>query len=601
VIGPRLERTAWAVALAVFAMGIFWSPPFLTSATGWGDWQWFHHMWEAGRIGYVRWHEVPLWNPYHCGGAQLWGNPQAQVYSPTYLVFAIPFGTNLGHKLFILLHGVAGYAGMYLLARWEMRLGRPASFFAATVWCASGAFAWHVAGGHATFLAFYYAPLVMLAWRATVRDVRWAPAAAAMMTLTIFEGGHYPFPYFVLWIAFDAICLAAGTKKGVRRVAKAALVAGGLTGLLSAMRVVPILRAILAHPHPVPDTDSLTFSEVVEMLTAREHDYRFAGHAWSWPEYGAYVGWAVLAMLVLGSVIAILRAGLARAHRTRFDAICLLTGLLLFFLLTQGRASEHHPWPLLQELPFYRSIHVPSRFRVMLIFYVALLGGVAIDAIGAAARSLPFRSELRDVLVALPWTIALAVALDMYVVNLRIINRWDGADIGNHPVSLHHHLVRGRQYFEEYANYPSENVGTRECYDPVPWDVSSALWLGDEPQVRIEPESAGEVVDWGRTNLTMWAEVDLREPARLVFNQNAAPDWSSPQGRVTETRGLMAVDVARAGPQRVTARFHPADLPWSALASILGVFLSIVVWLAPWRGRRAAPPRASGRGRGGGS
>ncbi|MDQ3036920.1 MAG: hypothetical protein M3Y87_31290 [Myxococcota bacterium] len=590
----RLARGLGVFAVALIAMGVLWYPAFASPrASGWGDWQWFHHMWEAGRVAYVRWGEAPLWNPHHCGGVPLWGNPQAQVYSPTYLIFALPFGTTLGHKLFILLHAVAGFAGMYVLARREVSLTRASSLFAAIVWCASGFFAWHGAGGHATFLAFYYAPALLLAWRAAERDLRWSAAVAALMVLVVLEGGHYPFPYFVLVLAIDTLVRAITLPRAIPRLAMATLLSGGLTGLLGAFRFLPILLALRANPHPVPDPDWVSPSEILEMLTARTHEYRFAGHGWVWPEYGAYVGWVVVALGTLGALIALFGSVRPRiSPRRRSTMVAILVGAIAFFFFTQGSATPWHPWPLLQELPFYRSIHVPSRFRVLLIFYMALLAGLAIDRIARWIESLPVRADVRALALALPWVIALCVTVDVYAVNLTIIDRWNEETVGERAPG-EHHLVRGRSYLEEYANYPSENVGTIDCYDPVPWPRSTRLWLGEVPQARIEPASAGRVISWGRTSLTVWAVVELDEPARVIFNQNYNEDWSSPQGAAVSDEVRLAVDVRRPGAQRVSARYFPSDLPVSVGISIAGALACLLVALAPWRRRRAQPIRRS--------
>ncbi|UJR81412.1 hypothetical protein [Sandaracinus amylolyticus] len=584
----RVVRGLGVLVVALIAMGALWSPAFLTGASGWGDWQWFHHMWEAGRVAYVRWGELPLWNPHHCGGVPLWGNPQAQVYSPTYLIFALPFGTNLGHKLFVLFHAVVGFASMYTFARREVSLTRIASLLAAIAWCASGFFAWHGAGGHATFLAFYYAPALLLAWRAAERDLRWCGVVAAWMVLIVLEGGHYPFPYFVLLLAFDALVRAFALPRLVPRLAAVAALSGALTGLLGAARFLPILFALRANPHPVPDPDWLSPSEILEMLTARTHDYRFAGHGWVWPEYGAYVGWAIVVLSALGLAAAFASITASRTSaRSRATMLWLVLGLVLFFLFTQGSATPHHPWPLLQELPFYRSIHVPSRFRVLLIFFMALLAGVALDRIAQAIASLPVRADVRALSWAIPWTLVLAITIDLYVINVGIIDRWNEEPVGvRAPVD--HHLVRGRSYLDEYANYPSENVGTIECYDPVPWPRSTRLWLGEGPQARIVPEEAGRVIAWGRTSLTVWADIELDEPALVVFNQNHADDWTSAQGQVISDDVRLAVDVQQPrGRMRVEARYFPRDLPYTVGLSLTGAIACVVLALAPWRRRRA--------------
>lgn len=579
-------RRLGVVALALLAMGGLWAPAFASGASGWGDWQWFHHMWEAGRVAYVRWHEVPLWNPHHCGGVPLWGNPQAQVYSPTYLIFAIPFGTTLGHKLFLLWHAVIGFASMFVLARRDFALTRASALYASIVWCASGFFAWHGAGGHATFLAFYYTPLLLFSWRRAERDVRWCAAVAGLMVLVVLEGGHYPFPYFVLLLAADVAIRGITLPRTILPMLRATVIAGALTGLIGAGRFVPILLALRANPNPVPDLDALRPSEILEMLTARAHDYRFEGHSWVWPEYGAYVGWPVVAITAIAIVIALgtaLAPGTRPARRSTMISLVALAGLFLLF--TQGSVSPRYPWPLLQELPFYRSIHVPSRFRVLLLFYIALLGGTAIDRIAHGWSRIARAPDLRALALAVPWTIALLVAADIYSANVPIIDRWNEEPVGVREAG-EFYVSRGRSYLDEYANYPSENVGTTECYDPVPWPRSRQLWTGPGPQARIAPESAGRVLRWGRTSLTVWAEVELTAPARVIFNQNYDAGWSSDDGAIVDDELRLAVEVASAGQARVQARYFPRDIPWTVGTSALGTVVAIGLAAAPWRRRR---------------
>jgi hypothetical protein len=569
----RFHRASGIAAAALVTMGILWAPAFLRpDVSGWGDWQWFHHMWEAGRVAILRWHEVPLWNPYHCGGVSLWGNPQAQVFAPTYLMFALPFGTTLGHKLYVLFHAVAGWSGMYFVSRRLFRFSMPAAFFTATAWCASGFFAWHGAGGHATFLSFYYGPWVLYAWRKAARDLRFCAAVAGLLVLIITEGGHYPFPYFVLWLGLDAIVRLTERRNAAKLLASMAI-SGVLTGLLGAFRIVPIMSSIRAHPHEVVDTDFLTVSEVLHMLTARTYDYRWDWHRWAWPEYGAFVGWAVIALGALGIAIALARLSGWRSPIRRRELVAMLGGLVLFLLFTQGRVNDHYPWPLVQELPGYRSIHVPSRWRVMLIFYLAALGGLGIEGLRIGlARLIP--RPVPWIALGLAWVIALGACVDMYAVNLGIIDRWDGPPIGRAPVDKHY-LVRGRNYLLEYAQYPSENVGTRDCYDPVPWEISPYLWLGEGPQARVEPPSAGEIVDWGRTSTTMWADVRLRAPATVIFNQNSAPGWVSTRGEVIDEHGLMAVRTSAPMRGRLATHFSPIDLPYSLSLSVVGALACV--------------------------
>jgi hypothetical protein len=274
----------------------------------------------------------------------------------------------------------------------------------------------------------------------------------------------------------------------------------------------------------------------------------------------------------------------------RRELVGLLLGLVFFFLLTEGRASRLHPWPLLQELPIYKSIHLPSRWRVLLLFYLALLAGMGLDALSALIARLARRLgsiKLRETLPkALPAILAAVAIVDLYAVNFVIVNRWVGPPIGTRAPEAHHYLVQGRNYLDDFANYPAENVGTDRCYDPVPWKVSPHLRLGRVPQATVD---AGTVLDWGRTSTTMWADVRLTAPATATFNQNMAPGWKSDQGTVVADRGLLALRIPGPFEGRVTVRFRPPDLPYSIALSAIGALACILIGRGTFRRRTRSP------------
>ncbi len=588
------------MVVSTVVMAAFWSPAFLDAqATGFGDWQWFHHQWEAGRVAITRWGEAPLFDPHHCGGVPLWGNPQAQVYSPTWLVTGLIFGTTLGHKLYLLLHAIVGHAGMYVFARRKLGLTPVGAFVAATVWAGSGFFAWHGAGGHSTFISFYWAPWLLLSWRMCAEDVRWSAAVAVIMTLVVAEGGHYPFPYFVLWLNFDLILGILIEPERAGGALRGAIVSGLLAALMSAYRIIPILLTVLAHPNEVPDADSLTASEILELLTARGQPPVWS-HRWVWNEYGGFVGWTVIGLSAIGAALAVRSSVRRGPYRWRLarEPVVLLAGLAFTFLLTQGSASEHHPWPLLQELPFYRSIHVPSRFRVLLTFYLAGLAGLAIDALARKLSRARAPRALEGLWGAIPWIVTIGLIVDLFIVNIGINARWDGEPIlrGSHDAPFH--LIRdgSYRYFEDYASYPHQHVGTTECYDPIPWPRPAALWAVS-PNARgtaqgsfaqISPVAAGRVISADRTSRTMFAEVVIEQPTELVFDQIFVPGWRTDVGRIVEHEGLLAVSIDRLGAQRVRLRYEPPELPWVVTTSAVGAILALVTFFAPWRRRRVA-------------
>lgn len=554
-----------------------WAPAFYrVDSSGWGDWQQMHHWAEIGVVSMRRWSEFPFWDPHHCGGVPHWGQPQAQNFSPIWMAIHLPFGTHLGHKLWILFHHVIGFAGLYLLGRKQERLSRAGAFLAAVIWTTSGFSAWHYAGGHATFLAFEWYPLLLLAWRRADEDVRYTVAVAAIMAEMLLEGAHYAFPYAAVFLGFDTVArMLRGKKREILPMIRTGAISVVLTLLLGAVRWVPIMLAMSRYPRPIEDTDTLRFLEVVEMWTAREHDWLWRPHPWVWAEYGTYVGWGALALVALGIVLSL-----------RDKRLLLVAGALFFLAFTMGYHGPFWPSSILHAMPFFSNLHLPSRWQVLCTFYMALLAGVAISKLEVSLATRSWRRDIEWARTLAPWLVALAVTVDIYVVAVGITNRWDGAPVGFMAAEVPH-LTSSRRYHEEYANYPSRNVGTTECYDAVPWPKSTRLWTGRVPQVRFADEAGQERTTdtlhaYDRTNHTVTIDVELASPGVAIVNQNYESQWHASTGELAPSEGRLAVRLP-AGRHQVVFRFEPDDLPYSALTTLFGVFVSalLLVWARP--------------------
>ena len=83
-----MSRRSLALSVAVATvLSLAYGSPALRAlhATGLGDWQMVHHNWEVGWVALTRFGEWPLWDPYHCGGVTMLGNPESQHFTPWFL------------------------------------------------------------------------------------------------------------------------------------------------------------------------------------------------------------------------------------------------------------------------------------------------------------------------------------------------------------------------------------------------------------------------------------------------------------------------------------------------------------------------------------
>lgn len=557
-----------ALAFAFHALAFYPDP----QATGFGDWQQIHHNWEVALASWRQHGEWALWNPHHCGGITHLGNPESQHFSPFFLL-SFPLGTTLAIKLMLVAHAWAGMVGAFLFARRGLGLTRAGACVAAGGFALNGFFAWQMAGGHFTFVPFYLAPWLLLTWRAAYRELRWAVATAALLALTLLEGGTYPFPYFVLLLAFDAALVAARDVRRTRsarplaRVTATGLTIFGLTATLGAIRILPVVRTLRLFPRTIESTDSMLPHELIEVWTTWDFPWRHPDHIYVWNEYTAFVGWPLLVVALFGLGACLLRR--------RWEPAL---GLLFFAVLMMGNHGPFAPWELIHRLPVYDSLRVPSRFSVLATFYLALLAGAGLDAAAAWLRERRLLSRVG----ALPRQVLAALAVAVLVLpgtifGVVIHDHWDLPAVHGAPAGRFH-LDTSPAYQIELASLPRRGVGTTQCYvGAMSWRVAPGLWRGDRPQVRVP--DGGRLLAAHRTNHGVFATVDLPERARVIFNQNFHPDWEvvGDTGSVVDDVGRLAVALPE-GRHRLEVRYEPATLWYARILTLLGLLVAFLLW-----------------------
>ncbi|HKP64279.1 MAG TPA: hypothetical protein VJV78_46400 [Polyangiales bacterium] len=554
----RWERIFVPVGCALVALAQWWTIWRIPGATGFGDWQMIQHNWEAAYIALSRFGEWPLWDPFHCGGISIFRNPESQLYSPFFpLSFVV--GTVWAIKLMLWAHVAFGLWGAYRLARDAYALPVPASAVCACIWACSGCIVWDGTGGHATFLPFTFTPWLIWLMRTPRPTQQTAAGVALLCVVALYEGGTYPLPFFVLLLAFELV-LRVLAERTLRPALGLGATIALLTALAGMLRILPSALALREFPRQVPNNDAVTLGEVLTMLTARMHAWRWPGHPFVWAEYGSYVGWLALLLAAAGAVRVAWRGP---RH--------LLAGLVLFSAFMLGNHGPYAPWSLLHYLPVYDSLRVPTRFAMFVTLYLALLAGHGLGLLGTLAQRLHWP---RVGLCAMSLVAALQLG-DMLVVSQPIIDRWYGPPLEAAAPTTRFHLVSG-SYGKRYASYPRLNLGTPSCYNgAMNWRVSKALWVGDEEQVRVQ-SGEGSVSNVRHGTGRWQVDVQLTTPGRLWFNQNVAAGWRSDTGELLADQDLLALDLP-AGRHRVLLRYLPQEWLPCALLGVIGWVLIAIL------------------------
>ncbi|MFH1848945.1 MAG: hypothetical protein ABH879_02040 [archaeon] len=554
---------------------IFVSPVFLNIRSwGRGDWDYLEFMTEVPRRTILEYHQMPLWNPYYCGGNLMLANPQSAFLSPLFALIVM-FGTVYGLKLLILIHMIIGLMGMYMLSR-ELKLSPFSSYLPPVVFMLSALYPLHVAEGHDSFFSMAFIPFIFLYYLKAQKRTKYAILPAGFLALMLFSGSYMLLPPVFLFLGTYSVIEAIRVKK-MKPVMVLAIILGAFI-LLSAIKLFPMVMLLSDYPRKVPyeqtmhvigpDADHVGLKFLYGSLLKRGYAINnrlFPGQRWGPWEYGAYVG-----------VIPLLLFILAMYSRKR---IALSISAALFLLISMAELSPVNIWLVLHKVPLFGSIRTPSRFIVMFVFCLAILAGTFLSRI---EKKRGWFSRAALILIVI-------VAADLVLANRPFFS---DAFIAEPVIAKKNPFFQYEQplSFAIYAPYstlyPSliANRGITNCYEPLHLKTYAApAYLING---KANPEYRGEAYlsesgGWVRDNYFSpnRVSVDLRVsgPDMLVINQNYYPGWRAGGYDVVSHNGLVAVEV-QPDDSKVELYFMPADFVAGATVTIISIAGLALLW-----------------------
>ncbi len=563
----RNERVMVPLGAVIYAC-VFAYPVLTHLSTPGTLWDWDLELgqeWAAWETVTV-FKQIPLWNPYKCGGLPMLAHPLGRVVAPTFPV-TLMFGPAAGLHLSILMFLAIAWSGTYVLAR---ALGmRPlAALGAALVFPSSSWFALQVGSGHIWTFGF-----ACLSWQAAFamlaverRRTGFAVLAGLALAVGFLEGGPYPLALCGLTIAMLLATVAA-----LRRSWWPLYVLGVIFCFavgLSAIKLLPAYFVSISVPRRTAGDEVNTLAALATDLFSRTQNLFLPfPNGFNFWESGAYIG--LFALPAVASVFT-----------PRRSAAWLIVGAILL-LLERGALPPLPLWPYLHHLPPFSSLRVPSRFIICFALVVAILAGFGFDWLAARAR--PWGAIAASLLMV-------AAATDCWLVAVSIYG-----GIFSYPA----HPGPAMASFRQIRNVPNtnsmllpamQNEGILVCYEYTYWPTS-AVGFG-QPGYRGEQYLLGP----GSVTLVRWTPnrleyaVDAQAPSVMVVNQNYDSSWrvTSGPGRTFSQDGLLAVRVP-AGKSRIVLRYI-------SIATICGMIISILTAIAAfvlirWESRR--PLRAA--------
>src|SRR3989344_4404951 len=362
------------VAITPVALFGFW---FSEGALGIADWDYYFSLHHFYRETILTYHQLPLWNPWTCGGSAALGDPEFPLFSVTFLLELL-FGIPIGLRLSIYASVVGTALGMLALCR-RFKFSPWAGAMAAVAAAFGSVSLLEIVEGHVNVFAAMWIPWIFYAWYGayqanlklkTQKSKLWSVLSekntilcAVFLALTFYAGGIYLLMYTCLAFLFLLLVVPNRTRALMVTAGAGCLALG-----LAAFKLVPVLLWLRQFPDEAYASSAVTLTNWYDILLGRylHNSYVIFRQDSGWHEYGAYIGPFVFVLAILG-LSQIRRRGVA----------ILAGGALLAWLLSMSGPSLK---PLFDLLWFFPRSNI-SRIILLAVVPLCLLAGVGFDLV----------------------------------------------------------------------------------------------------------------------------------------------------------------------------------------------------------------------------
>ena len=563
---PPWARAAALVGLALFLTVWAWWPMFASyPGTSIEDGHYFHQMVAISKAAVWKYHEVPLWNPFDCRGIPMWDHPENITASPIFWL-TVPFSTTVTIILWNVIHVAAGFVGMWLLVRDELKLERSTALIAACFWAFASAHTMHYAGEHEALISFLDAPILLLLWRRAERSWSYAVGTGLAFAWMVYDGATYGLPHTCVLLFIETMTRVWPPKRALRVLGAAVVV--GVVGLsVGASRLLPLMDQFAFHKRPAlyPDVDTLARWETIrDMYTLRSPHWRarYPPQQYVFGEYLTYIGWLGVILCLLGVI--------ASAGEMTWLVVVAL-GLIVLML---GHFSPKSPWSLLHAHVFpFKQMRVPARFRLLLMVPISIWVASSTQHVPAFVRRYSPRwgSALRVAMIGCAFLCAGdVVGLGQEMIRVRF------TDAPEQKVTASKNFYYGgADLSPDFINHPLQNHAWLACRS-YEWSfvTDAPLWEGDVPQARAT-DSGAVVEAVRRTHNTFTMTVEVTRPTRILLNSGYDRGWRSSAGTVVEAAHQLALDLPP-GHHEVRMRYWPEKMTLGVTISSIGLIGSLL-------------------------
>lgn len=505
----------WLFVLLLFVF-ISWTPFVVHSKqiVDIGDWDMFAAFYESVRKNIIEYKQFPFWNPWHFGGTPLFARPQISVFGLE-TIFVIVFGTINGLRYAMLAYTILGAIGMWFLLG-DFVKSPIARFWGTMVFAMQGAVATHIAAGHTIMIAIFFVPYLMYFLRRVKKSLNFALLFGFFSAMMINHSLHYvslTIACFVGIYLFVEFLINFKNKDFIINLTAAVLIFLNFC----IYRLIVTLHLLSEFPRTISLRADIPLKDfLISLIYPGQSLFTFPGPLklyWSWLEISCYVGVFSLLLFFIS-----MRRELKWWH----------LGALLTALLTINSTSKWLPGYWLRELPVFNSFFCITRWRMLMVFFIAI--GCARGADWLIRVKLP--PNYRKIMFIL-----LCVSATGFFWNLHV--NWRDCPYTNESKLLASVNGDKAEYIKtisehSYKRYASvhNNLAQLFAYEPL-WGYAlnkhNARLTADNPAYRSEIYPIT-----GKVNRLNWRpntiEIDTVSNAILWINQNPGNYWRTSDG-----------------------------------------------------------------------
>ncbi|MBS2019632.1 MAG: hypothetical protein JST00_42615 [Deltaproteobacteria bacterium] len=497
----------------------------------------------------LRYGELPLWNPYYCGGFDAVGSPQAGFVSPT-LLLGLLFGAERAELLTVFFMTIVGMEGMFRWLHLRVR-SEGAAMMVAPVFALSGQFAVAYYRGWTNFLGFQLVPWILFGITlAAKRKMSGVAIASIAFAWLIGFAGLFAAPMLAIAAVIEALrTVVDEPREKVGRSLVMLGIAALFMGAVAWVRLWPVAETLAASPRIMAGTPAHTarglLNALIGELVVKDGNTELVG--------SFYVGSTFLALIALGG-----------QDRRALRALAIV---ITFVWLAEGYGRQPSLFGWVRQIPGFASLRYPERFLWFAILFASEPAANALARVPRMGEGQGWRRIAWVVLGgSLVWTIGKEIETFEGVAKARMLGQITPLEP---PVPFRQ--SRGNRWFAMHVQ--ATGLGSLSCYETHRLPMSPLL-RGDLPAEEYLAEGTGKVERKAWSPNAISLHVELAQPGRVLVNQNWAPGWHSSVGTTVSHEGLIGVDLP-AGTHDVVLRYRP----WPALAGF-GVSATALLALA---------------------